>query len=189
MGLAGADRDAVERERLRARRRSAVRLGPLSRGDLRGHDLRALGRGDRRRPAPPGRHKPSPADAPHGDRRGRGPHRVTAAFAQVAKHNGVELWICPPRPSERNGVVAAAIKYAPRLSESARPWQRHGSLRARTSADRPPAPRPDAALQRRHRGRARTPLSPGNRVTGGQPRPRVRIPPSPSGLDCRPRAP
>src|SRR3954469_4219516 len=43
-----------------------------------------------------------------------GSDRVTAAFAQVAKHYGVEVWICPPRRPQRKGVVEAAIKYVTR---------------------------------------------------------------------------
>jgi transposase len=40
--------------------------------------------------------------------------RVTAGFAQVAKHYGVEVWVCPPRRPQRKGVVEAAIKYITR---------------------------------------------------------------------------
>jgi transposase len=40
-----------------------------------------------------------------------GTDRVTAQFAQVAKHYGVEIWVCPPRRPQRKGVVEAAIKY------------------------------------------------------------------------------
>jgi transposase len=43
-----------------------------------------------------------------------GTDRVTAAFAQVAKHYGVEVWVCPPRRPQRKGVVEAAIKYITR---------------------------------------------------------------------------
>lgn len=40
-----------------------------------------------------------------------GTDRVTAAFAQVAKHYGVEIWVCPARRPQRKGVVESAIKY------------------------------------------------------------------------------
>jgi len=40
-----------------------------------------------------------------------GSDRVTAQFAQVAKHYGVEVWVCPPRRPQRKGVVESAIKY------------------------------------------------------------------------------
>ena len=43
-----------------------------------------------------------------------GTDRITAAFAQVAKHYGVEVWVCPPRRPQRKGVVEAAIKYLTR---------------------------------------------------------------------------
>jgi transposase len=43
-----------------------------------------------------------------------GTDRVTAAFAQVAKHYGVEVWVCPQRRPQRKGVVEAAIKYVTR---------------------------------------------------------------------------
>lgn len=43
-----------------------------------------------------------------------GSDRVTAEFAQVAKHYGVEVWVCPPRRPQRKGVVEAAIKYVTR---------------------------------------------------------------------------
>ena len=43
-----------------------------------------------------------------------GTDRITAAFAQVAKHYGVEVWVCPPRRPQRKGVVEAAVKYLTR---------------------------------------------------------------------------
>jgi transposase len=43
-----------------------------------------------------------------------GSDRLTAQFAQVAKHYGVEVWVCPPRRPQRKGVVEAAIKYITR---------------------------------------------------------------------------
>jgi transposase len=43
-----------------------------------------------------------------------GTDRITAPFAQVAKHYGVEVWVCPPRRPQRKGVVEAAIKYLTR---------------------------------------------------------------------------
>jgi transposase len=43
-----------------------------------------------------------------------GSDRITAQFAQLAKHYGVEVWVCPPRRPQRKGVVEAAIKYVTR---------------------------------------------------------------------------
>jgi transposase len=43
-----------------------------------------------------------------------GTDRITAQFAQVAKHYGVEVWVCPPRRPQRKRVVEAAIKYLTR---------------------------------------------------------------------------
>ncbi len=43
-----------------------------------------------------------------------GTDRITTGFAQVAKHYGVEVWICPPRRPQRKGVVESAIKYVTR---------------------------------------------------------------------------
>jgi transposase len=43
-----------------------------------------------------------------------GTDRITAGFAQVAKHYGVEVWVCPARRPQRKGVVEAAVKYVTR---------------------------------------------------------------------------
>lgn len=43
-----------------------------------------------------------------------GSDRITAQFAQLAKHYGVEVWVCPARRPQRKGVVEAAIKYVTR---------------------------------------------------------------------------
>ena len=43
-----------------------------------------------------------------------GSDRITTQFCQVAKHYGVEVWVCPPRRPQRKGVVEAAIKYVTR---------------------------------------------------------------------------
>ncbi len=43
-----------------------------------------------------------------------GSDRITAPFAQLAKHYGVEVWVCPARRPQRKGVVEAAIKYVTR---------------------------------------------------------------------------
>ena len=43
-----------------------------------------------------------------------GTDRITAQFAALAKHYGVEVWVCPPRRPQRKGVVEAAIKYVTR---------------------------------------------------------------------------
>jgi transposase len=40
-----------------------------------------------------------------------GSDRITAGFAQVAKHYGVEIWVCPARRPQRKGVVESTIKY------------------------------------------------------------------------------
>jgi hypothetical protein len=108
MGLAGAERDAVGRARLRARRRVVV-LGALPGGDQRGHDVRALGRRDRRVL----RRLGGTSRAWRTDRMATvvypGSDRITAQFAQVAKHYGVEVWVCPPRRPQRKGVVEKAI--------------------------------------------------------------------------------
>jgi transposase len=43
-----------------------------------------------------------------------GTDRITAPFAQAAKHYGVEVWVCPPRRPQRKGVVEKAIQYVTR---------------------------------------------------------------------------
>jgi transposase len=43
-----------------------------------------------------------------------GTDRLTPDAAQLAKHYGVEIAVCPPRRAQRKGVVEAAIKYATR---------------------------------------------------------------------------
>lgn len=43
-----------------------------------------------------------------------GSDRITASFGQVAKHYGVEVWVCPPRRPQRKGVVEAAVRYVTR---------------------------------------------------------------------------
>lgn len=43
-----------------------------------------------------------------------GTDRITAQFAQLAKHYGAEVWVCPPRRPQRKGVVEAAIKFVTR---------------------------------------------------------------------------
>ena len=43
-----------------------------------------------------------------------GTDRITAQFAQVARHYGVEVWVCPPRRPQRKGVVEKAIQYVTR---------------------------------------------------------------------------
>jgi len=43
-----------------------------------------------------------------------GTDRITTGFAQVAKHYGVEVWVCPARRPQRKGVVESAIKYITR---------------------------------------------------------------------------
>ncbi|MDP8908574.1 MAG: IS21 family transposase, partial [Chloroflexota bacterium] len=96
-----------------------VLVGALSfsgrcRGDLRGHDVRAPRRRDRRRVASPGR----TSRAWRTDRMATvvapGSDRITAQFAQAAKYYGVEVWVCPPRRPQRKGVVEKAIQYVTR---------------------------------------------------------------------------
>lgn len=43
-----------------------------------------------------------------------GTDRLTPEAAQIAKHYGVEIAVCPPRRAQRKGVVEAAIKYLTR---------------------------------------------------------------------------
>jgi transposase len=43
-----------------------------------------------------------------------GTDRITAPFAGLAKHYGVQVWVCPARRPQRKGVVEAAIKYITR---------------------------------------------------------------------------
>lgn len=43
-----------------------------------------------------------------------GTDRLTVEAAQLAKHYGVEIAVCPPRRAQRKGVVEAAIKYMTR---------------------------------------------------------------------------
>ncbi len=43
-----------------------------------------------------------------------GTGRITAPFAQLAKHYRVQVWVCPARRPQRKGVVEAAIKYITR---------------------------------------------------------------------------
>jgi len=43
-----------------------------------------------------------------------GTDRLTAQFAQAAKHYAVEVWVCPARRPQRKGVVEAAVKYVTR---------------------------------------------------------------------------
>ena len=43
-----------------------------------------------------------------------GTDRLTVEAAQLAKHYGVEIAVCPPRRAQRKGVVEAAIKYLTR---------------------------------------------------------------------------
>jgi transposase len=43
-----------------------------------------------------------------------GSDRITSQFAQLAKHYGVQVWVCPARRPQRKGVVEAAVKYITR---------------------------------------------------------------------------
>jgi transposase len=43
-----------------------------------------------------------------------GTDRLTVDAAQVAKHYGIEIAVCPPRRAQRKGVVEAAVKYTTR---------------------------------------------------------------------------
>lgn len=43
-----------------------------------------------------------------------GTDRLTTEAAELAKHYGVEIHVCPPRRAQRKGVVEAAVKYTTR---------------------------------------------------------------------------
>jgi transposase len=43
-----------------------------------------------------------------------GTDRLTSDSAQLAKHYGVEIAVCPPRRAQRKGVIEAAVKYTTR---------------------------------------------------------------------------
>jgi transposase len=43
-----------------------------------------------------------------------GTNRLTADAANIAKHYGVQIAVCPPRRAQRKGVVEAAVKYTTR---------------------------------------------------------------------------
>jgi hypothetical protein len=59
-----------------------------------------------------------------------GTDRITAQFAQVAKHYGVEVWVCPPRRPQRKGVVEAAVTYLTRSWWRAAPVASLGQAQA-----------------------------------------------------------
>lgn len=63
-----------------------------------------------------------------------GTDRLTVDAAQMAKHYGVEIAVCPPRRAQRKGVVEAAVKY---MTKS---WWRTASVttmaQAQVSLDR-----------------------------------------------------
>ena len=55
--------------------------------------------------------QPGVAGRSDGDRGDRGHGRLNPQFAQLAKHYGVDVAICPPHRPQRKGVVEAAIKF------------------------------------------------------------------------------
>ena len=59
-----------------------------------------------------------------------GSDRITAQFAQAAKHYGVEVWVCPPRRPQRKGVVEKAIQYLTRSWWRAAPVSTLGQAQA-----------------------------------------------------------
>jgi transposase len=59
-----------------------------------------------------------------------GTDRITAQFAQAAKHYGVEVWVCPPRRPQRKGVVEKAIQYVTRSWWRAAPVSSLGQAQA-----------------------------------------------------------
>jgi transposase len=71
-----------------------------------------------------------------------GTDRLTVDAANIAKHYGVEIAVCPPRRAQRKGVVEAAVKYATkswwRTAQVASPAQAQASLDrwSETVADR-----------------------------------------------------
>jgi hypothetical protein len=110
VGLARAHRDAVGAGRLCAYRRAVV-LRQVPGVICEGMSFAHLVEGMRWRPQAPGRDEPCVADRPYCHRRLPGTDRITAQFAQVAKHYGVEIWVCPARRPQRKGVVESAINY------------------------------------------------------------------------------
>jgi hypothetical protein len=59
-----------------------------------------------------------------------GSDRLTVDAAELAKHYGVEVAVCPPRRAQRKGVVEAAIKY---ITNS---WWRSATIRVERKASR-----------------------------------------------------
>ena len=82
-----------------------------------------------------------------------GTDRLNPQFAQIAKHYGVEVAVCPPHRPQRKGVVEAAIKFI-----GGRWWRtaQVGSMReAQQSLDAWTVEVADDAAGRRHGRRAR----------------------------------
>ena len=107
VGLAGAARHAVGRAGVRARRR-AVALGPVSGGVLRADDLRSSRRAVHTILVELG----GTSRVWRTDRMATivipGTDRLTVDAANLAKHYGVEIAVCPPRRAQRKGVVEKA---------------------------------------------------------------------------------
>ena len=85
-----------------------------------------------------------------------GSDRITAQFAQVARHYGVEVWVCPARRPQRKGVVEAAVKYITRSWWRTAPVATLGQAQADLDRWGDLGRRPPAPGRRNHR-RARWP--------------------------------
>jgi transposase len=59
-----------------------------------------------------------------------GTDRLTTDMANMAKHYGVEISVCPPRRAQRKGVVEAAVKY------TTKSWWRTAPVTTMTEAQR-----------------------------------------------------
>jgi hypothetical protein len=59
-----------------------------------------------------------------------GTDRLTVDAANIAKHYGVEIAVCPPRRAQRKGVVEAAVKY------TTKSWWRTAQIASMSDAQR-----------------------------------------------------
>jgi hypothetical protein len=59
-----------------------------------------------------------------------GTDRLTSEMANMAKHYGVEVLVCPPRRAQRKGVVEAAVKY------TTKSWWRTAAVMSMAEAQR-----------------------------------------------------
>ena len=91
-----------------------------------------------------------------------GTDRITAQFAQAAKHYGVEVWVCPPRRPQRKGVVKKAIQYLTRSWWRTRPVSSLGQAQADLD-------RWAVAVADQRKGKGRSPSSPAKKGLLGLP--------------------